>query len=68
MSAATLTAESRFFRIRGGETVVEALPSGSWIRWDRWDGPVGTSIWKLDSPELVELTEEAARILIRTPR
>lgn len=68
MSAATLTAESRFFKIRGGETVVEALPSGSWIRWDRWDGPVGTSIWKLDSPELIELTEAAAKILIRTLR
>lgn len=68
MSAATLTAESRFFRIRGGETVVEALPSGDWIRHDRWDGPVGTSIWSLDSPELTELTEAAARILIKVPR
>lgn len=62
MSSETLAA-SRFFRIRGGDTVVEAQPSG-WIRWDRWDGPVETSIWSVDSPELEEISEPEARKII----
>lgn len=67
MTRETLSEVRRYFSIRGGDTVLEATPSG-WIRWDRWDGPVATSIWKLDSPELVELTEDEAQRLIAKVR
>lgn len=62
------TAVSRYFRIKGGDTVVE-LRGESWIRWDRWDGPVGTSIWTVDSPELNEIDPaEAAEVIRSIPR
>jgi len=58
-----LSTAKRYFQIRGGATVLEAT-GAHWIRWDRLDGPVATSIWRLDSPGLTELTEAEARKLI----
>lgn len=63
MSAEELSPQSSYFRIRGGDTVLEARSTG-WIRWDRWDGPVATSIWTADRPELIALTEAEARGII----
>lgn len=56
---------SRYFRIRGGDTIVE-LKGDAWTRWDRWDGPVGTSIWTAESPELNEIDATEAAEVIRS--
>lgn len=63
MTREELTPRPRYFRIAGGNTVLETS-EGRWTRWDHIDGPVGTSIWRLDSPGLTELTEPDARKLI----
>ena len=67
MATETTTPRPRYFRIPGGNTVLQA-DGGSWTRWDEIDGPVATSIWRLDSPGLTELNEEDARALIGTLR
>lgn len=54
---------SRFFQIKGGNTVVEKRESG-WIRWDLWDGPVETDLWTTVSPQLEEIPLEQALKLI----
>lgn len=57
------TIPSRYFLISGGTTVLEAQ-DGKWIRWDRWDGPVETSIgWTAETPTLKEITREEALAL-----
>jgi len=57
----------RYFKIPGGTTVLVA-DGHRWIRWDQIDGPVETSIWRLDSPGLTELTELEAKLLISSGR
>ena len=63
MAAETTAPRTRYFRISGGNTVLQAEGS-RWTRYDRIDGPVATSIWRLDSPGLTELTESDAHALI----
>lgn len=59
--------DKRYYRIDGGDTVLEAT-GAHWTRWDDWDGPVATSIWTADSPRLTELPEDEAKALIATRR
>ena len=58
---------SRYFRIKGGNTVLE-FNGSKWIRWDNWDGPIETSIWKIENPALSEIKEPEAKLLIQAIR
>lgn len=59
----SLAASSSYFRIKGGNTVVEKRGS-EWIRWDLWDGPVSTGLWTVGDPQLEPITVENASELI----
>jgi len=67
LEAPAAAPSSRYFRIDGGNTIVESAGT-HWTRWDDWDGPVATSIWTADNPRLTEVSEIEARSTIGSRR
>lgn len=57
-------AETKYFRIAGGSTVIQHGETG-WVRWDIQDGLVPTDLWTEDDPRLTRITLQDAIALMK---
>lgn len=65
MAETITTEQDRYFRIEGGNTVLQRS-GNKWFRWDVRDGVLETNIpWDMDDPRLSEVSREEAIALMK---